>query len=137
MSRFFILDMQTAHNGYAGYCLAKMLQCSYVTVNGNKFPPNFVANSAISYSSLNTGQRSRKPPTTRGFFLFLGIFYILCYTNSTGWRPLLNRQSRRCPSVSTSGPSIPPSDLQNLILFSIKKPLCKSLSFRRNFSSIG
>ena len=67
----------------------------------------------------------------------VGILYILCYTTSTGWRPLLNRQSRRCPSVSTSGPSIPPSYLQNLILFSIKKPLCKSLSFRRNFSSIG
>jgi len=36
---FFISDMQTAHNGYAGYCLAEMLQCSYVTVNGNNFLP--------------------------------------------------------------------------------------------------
>ena len=70
-------------------------------------------------------------------FLFFGISYILCYTTSIGWWPLLNRQPRRCPSVSTSGPSIPPSYLQNLILFSIKKPLCEALSFRRNFSSIG
>ena len=35
---FFIPDMQTAHNGYAVYCLAKMLQCSYLTFNGNKPP---------------------------------------------------------------------------------------------------
>ena len=79
----------------------------------------------------------KKASDDAGVFLFLGILYILCYTTNTGWRPLLNRQSRRCPSVSTSGPSIPPSYLQNLILFSIKKPLCEALSFRCNFSSIG
>jgi len=39
LSRFFILDMQTAHNGHAGYCLATMLQCSYVIGNGDKFLP--------------------------------------------------------------------------------------------------
>ena len=42
-SRFFIRDMQTAHNGYAVYCLAKMLQRSYLYSNGNK-PPCHVAN---------------------------------------------------------------------------------------------
>ena len=51
---FFIPDMQTAHNGYAVYCLAKMLQCSYLKFNGD-LPPCHVADIAASYSSLNTG----------------------------------------------------------------------------------
>ena len=51
---FFISDMQMAHNGYAGYCLAKMLQCSYLNFNGD-ISPCHVADIAASYSSLNTG----------------------------------------------------------------------------------
>ena len=36
---FFILAMRKVHNGYAEYFLAKMLQCSYVIDNGDKFLP--------------------------------------------------------------------------------------------------
>ena len=67
---FFIPDMQTAHNGYAVYCLAKMLQCSYLTSNGNK-PP--VANTRPVFLPVHWLAFKKASDMQTGVFLCLTL----------------------------------------------------------------
>ena len=67
---FFILDMQTAHNGYVKYCLAKMLQRSYLIINGSK-PP--VANTRQVFLPVHWFAFKKASAMRTGVFLCLTL----------------------------------------------------------------